>query len=333
MLYHALRPLLFTLDAEKAHHLSLNALDKVACLLPQPNLHTAPTEVMGIQFPNKIGLAAGLDKNGEHITALGRFGFGFIEVGTVTPKPQIGNPKPRLFRLEKHQAIINRMGFNNQGVDKLVENVKKARYDGVLGINIGKNKDTPNENAAEDYLICLEKVYPHADYITVNISSPNTVGLRELQNDDSMKQLIEALKNAQQQLATAYGFKPIVIKIAPDLTDEAIIGLAHIFKDFEVDGIIATNTTIDKTAVNGHKYAEEMGGLSGKPLLQQSTKVIQLLADELSGAVPIIGVGGVTRGEDAVEKLNAGASLVQIYSGLIYQGPQLISDALAATNQ
>lgn len=324
MLYSALRPLLFALDAEKAHELSLAALDKTACLLPEPSLHTAPTQVMGINFPNKVGLAAGLDKNGKHINALGKFGFGFIEVGTTTPRPQIGNPKPRLFRLPEHQAIINRMGFNNQGVLQLLEHVKQSRYRGVLGINIGKNKDTPNDAAIDDYLYCLEQVYPVADYITANISSPNTVGLRELQNDDSIKALIDALKNKQQQLSGEHGYKPIAIKIAPDLSDEAVTSLAKIFRSHAIDAVIATNTTIDKTAVLPHVLADEAGGLSGKPLSHQSTHVIRLLADELSGQLPIIGVGGIASVADGQEKLDAGAALIQIYSGLIYQGPVLV---------
>lgn len=324
MLYSVFRPLLFTLDAEKAHELSLAALDKLACALPAPNLHTAPTKVMGIDFPNKVGLAAGLDKNGSHINALGKLGFGFIEVGTVTPRPQAGNPKPRLFRLPEHQAIINRMGFNNEGVSQLVTHVKQSRYDGVLGINIGKNKDTPNEEANKDYLHCLEWVYPYADYITANISSPNTVGLRELQSDASIKTLITALKEKQEKLSREYGYKPIVIKIAPDLTDEAVRGLAKIFKAQGVDGVIATNTTIDKSSLQSHALANEAGGLSGKPLAAQSTHVIRLLADELSGSLPIIGVGGIASVAEAQEKLAAGASLIQIYSGLIYQGPLLV---------
>lgn len=333
MLYQALRPLLFTLDAEKAHHLSLAALEKVAGLLPTPILEKNPTTVMGIQFPNKVGLAAGLDKNGAYINGLGKFGFGFIEVGTVTPKPQIGNPKPRLFRLTSQKAIINRMGFNNDGVEQLVENVKKSHYNGVLGINIGKNKDTPNAQAANDYLACLRAVYRYADYITVNISSPNTVGLRELQSDDSIQQLINALKCEQLKLTESFGHKPIAIKIAPDLSDEAIIGLAAILKASEVDGVIATNTTIDKSSVASHQFAKEAGGLSGQPLTQQSTHVIRLLADELKDSVPIIGVGGIQSGQDAADKIAAGASLVQLYSGLIYQGPGLVKSAITATSK
>lgn len=333
MLYQTLRPFLFSLDAEKAHTLSLSVLDKTACLLPAPTAEQSPTTVMGIRFPNKVGLAAGLDKDAAHLNGLGKLGFGFIEVGTVTPKPQAGNPKPRLFRLENQKAIINRMGFNNGGVEQLVANVKAANYRGVLGINIGKNKDTPNEQAADDYLTCLRAVYPYADYITANISSPNTVGLRELQSDDSIKRLIDALKNEQAKLATAANYKPIVIKIAPDLTDEAIVGLAAIFKSHEIDGVIATNTTIDKTVVAQHRFGQEAGGLSGQPLTQQSTHVIRLLADELAGQLPIIGVGGIISGKDAADKIAAGASLVQLYSGLIYQGPTLIQSAIAATNE
>lgn len=326
MFYSAFRPLLFALDAEKAHTLSLSVLDKTTCFIPKPHLQSAPTQVMGLTFPNRVGLAAGLDKNGSHINALGKMGFGFIEVGTVTPKPQAGNPRPRLFRLPQHQAIINRMGFNNQGIDSLVTNVKKSCYEGILGINIGKNKETPNSQANTDYLICLDKAYPLADYIAVNISSPNTVGLRELQNDDSINLLIEELKERQQQLTKTYGYKPIVIKIAPDLTDEALVRLAGIFKSQAIDGVIATNTTLDKKQVVGHLYANEQGGLSGKPLTAQSTHVIRLLADELGSQVPVIGVGGIMTAADAAEKLEAGARLVQIYSGLIYQGPQLIRD-------
>lgn len=331
MFYSAFRPVLFALDAEKAHQLALSVLDKTACFVPSPQLNTSPTKVMGITFPNKVGLAAGLDKNGEHISALGKMGFGFIEVGTVTPLPQNGNPKPRLFRLVENEAIINRMGFNNYGVDALLRNVKKANYDGVIGINIGKNKDTPNERASDDYLYCLDKVYPLADYITANISSPNTVGLRELQGDDSIKQLIDTLKERQAQLAKDFGYKPIVIKIAPDLTDEAVIGLAKIFKQHAIDGVIATNTTIDKTAVEKHSLAQEQGGLSGSPLTKQSTHVIRTLHSELGADVPIIGVGGIMSAADAEEKLTAGASLVQIYSGLIYRGPQLVRDIIKAT--
>ncbi len=333
MLYSLVRPFLFSQDAEKAHQLSLASLDKLGCLLPTPNLSSNPTQVMGITFPNRVGLAAGLDKNGAHIAALGKLGFGFLEVGTVTPKPQAGNPKPRLFRVPEHHGIINRMGFNNDGVDALIANVKRSRgdYAGVLGINIGKNKDTPNEKANDDYCLALQKVYPHADYITANISSPNTVGLRALQSADAIKSLIVALKEAQQALAKTHGYKPIAIKIAPDLSDEAIVELAAIFSEYAVDGVIATNTTIDKSAIAGAKYAGEEGGLSGLPVREQSTHVIRTLAQALDDSIPIIGVGGIMSADDAVEKLAAGARLVQLYSGLVYRGPELVKQAVAKT--
>ena len=324
MLYSLLKPLLFSMDAERCHRLALDLLDKTSFVLPDVDIHVNPTEVMGITFPNKVGLAAGLDKNAEHLEALGKLGFGFIEVGTVTPRPQQGNAKPRLFRLPEHQAIINRMGFNNVGVNALIENLKKTQYKGVLGINIGKNKDTPNEQAEDDYLLALEAVYPYADYVTVNISSPNTAGLRDLQKNDSIKRLIGHLKEKQRQLSNQLNYKPIVIKIAPDLTDEAVKGLASIFKELVVDGVIATNTTIDKSSVSGHRFAGEQGGLSGLPVKKQSTHIIKLLADELPNTIPIIGVGGISSVSDAIEKINAGASLVQIYSGLIYEGPRLV---------
>ncbi len=335
MLYSFVRPLLFCQEAELNHHFTLKMLDRASCLLPDRALTHRPVTVMGIEFPNCVGLAAGLDKNGAHIVGLGKLGFGFLEVGTVTPVAQSGNPKPRLFRLPAHQAIINRMGFNNDGVDALVANVSatRSRYAGVLGINIGKNKDTPNDRAVNDYLLALRKVYQHADYITANISSPNTVGLRELQSADAIKSLLEGLKNAQVELAANFGYKPIAIKIAPDLSDEALVKLATIFKQFEVDGIIATNTTIDKSAVASARYGTEEGGLSGAPVRAQSTHVIAVLADALGGDIPIIGVGGITSGAEALEKLRAGASLVQLYSGLIYRGPSLVSEVVKACAQ
>ncbi len=332
MLYSLARPILFSQDAETAHQLTLKGLDRLACALPSPKLDQQPVTVMGIDFPNRVGLAAGLDKNGAHIAGLGKLGFGFLEVGTVTPRPQAGNPKPRLFRLPEQQAIINRMGFNNDGVAALVANVQASRhrYAGVLGINIGKNKDTPNDNALDDYVTALRQVYEHADYITANISSPNTAGLRELQQEGAINALIEGLKNEQAQLSQSFGYKPIAIKIAPDLSDEAIVELAGIFKQFEIDAVIATNTTIDKTAVAGLKHGQEEGGLSGTPVRAQSTHVIKVLAEALNGDIPIIGVGGIASGADAVEKLSAGASLVQLYSGLIYQGPNLVKQAVKA---
>jgi dihydroorotate dehydrogenase len=332
MIYSLFRPLIFKFDAECAHHLALNALERAhgLCLTrmlapaPRPQLKRT---VMGIDFPNPVGLAAGLDKNGEHIDALAELGFGFIEVGTVTPRPQPGNPKPRLFRLPQHEAIINRMGFNNDGVDKLVENVKRARFKGVLGINIGKNFDTPIERAVDDYLIGLAKVYPHASYVTVNISSPNTKNLRDLQQSDELEKLLAALKAEQRRLSTEHGrHVPLALKIAPDLVDEQIDAIAEKLVRLEFDAVIATNTTISRDKVAGHPLAGETGGLSGTPVRDASTAVIRRLAGTLQGKVPIIGVGGIFSATDAREKLAAGASLVQIYTGLIYRGPELVRE-------
>ena len=333
--YDLLRPLLFSLDPETAHHLTLASL-KLAqqtglAKLTQPNLPDKPVTVMGLQFKNPLGLAAGLDKNGDYIDALAGLGFGFIEIGTVTPLPQPGNPKPRLFRLPEHQAIINRMGFNNFGIDHLLAQVQASAYQGVLGINIGKNALTAMEQATEDYLIGLRKSYQAASYITINISSPNTKNLRQLQQGDEIRQLLAALKQAQLQLQQQYGkYTPLAVKIAPDLTDEEIRHIASLLLEFGIDGVIATNTTIARDAVQGHRFAAEAGGLSGAPVKQASTRVVQGLAAELQGKLPIIAAGGILTAADAREKLQAGASLVQIYSGLIYQGPQLIADILAA---
>lgn len=294
-----------------------------------------PIEVMGIQFPNRVGLAAGLDKNGQYVDALSQFGFGFIEVGTVTPRPQPGNPKPRLFRIKDAEAIVNRMGFNNDGVDQLLENVSNIDFgkknEGILGINIGKNFDTPVEKAVDDYLIGMQKIYHRADYMVVNISSPNTPGLRDLQFGDNLKSLLERLKEQQQILAQAHGFyKPLAIKIAPDLSSQDIEDLAQTFKQFELDGIIATNTTFDRSQVQGLPNADEQGGLSGKPLADQSTKVIKHLVEALDDSIPVIGVGGIHDGQTAKDKIEAGAKLVQIYSGFIYEGPALVSEAVKA---
>lgn len=326
------------LDGERSHHLSLNSLNllnrlKLSGLLSQPQVDD-PVEVMGIKFPNRVGLAAGLDKNGEYIDALSHFGFGFIEVGTVTPRPQPGNPKPRLFRIKDAEAIINRMGFNNDGVDALLSNVEKARFNGVLGINIGKNFDTPVEKAVDDYLIGMEKIYRLADYMVVNISSPNTPGLRDLQFGETLKSLLENLKKKQQQLHQEHKvYKPLAIKIAPDLSATDIDQLADTFRQFELDGIIATNTTFDRSKVEGLKHAEEQGGLSGKPLASQSTKVIKRLVEALDGSIPVIGVGGITDEQSAIEKIEAGAKLVQIYSGFIYHGPQLVYEVAKALKE
>ncbi|MEW5754822.1 MAG: quinone-dependent dihydroorotate dehydrogenase [Pseudomonadota bacterium] len=333
MLYTLLRPLFFRLEAENAHHITLGALTALNKLgltgLFTPRIPCAPRTVMGIEFPNPVGLAAGLDKNGAYIDALAALGFGFIEIGTVTPRPQPGNPKPRLFRLPKAQAIINRMGFNNAGVDALIENVKRARFKGVLGINIGKNFDTPIEHAVDDYLICLRKVYPYASYITANISSPNTKDLRQLQGTSELDKLLAALKQEQARLAEAHGrYVPLVLKIAPDLDAEQVAAIAALLLKYRIDGVIATNTTVAREGVQGLPHAEEAGGLSGAPVREKSTQVVRQLAAALQGRLPIIGAGGILSGADAAEKLEAGASLVQLYSGLIYRGPALVKEVL-----
>lgn len=333
MLYDLARTLMFRLDPEKAHELALGSLAFGASLgldrMVRPPEPALPVEVMGIRFPNPVGLAAGLDKNGAAVDGLAAMGFGFIEVGTVTPRPQPGNPKPRLFRIPEHQAIINRMGFNNDGVDKLLKNLERSRYRGVLGINIGKNKDTPNNRAHEDYLLCLRKVYPRASYITVNVSSPNTPGLRTLQFGESLNSLLDALKTEQARLAKIHGrYVPIAVKIAPDMDEEEFALVAGSLKTYEMDGVIATNTTLSREGVEDSPLAAEAGGLSGQPVRSRSTAAIRILSRELGGALPIIGVGGICEGYDAAEKLEAGASLVQIYTGFIYRGPGLIRDAL-----
>ncbi len=331
--YPLLRPLLFSLDPETAHQVTLKLLD-IAFRTGLSSLGKAkstdkPLTVMGLNFKNPVGLAAGMDKNGDHIDALADLGFGFIEIGTVTPRPQPGNPKPRLFRLPEHQAIINRMGFNNLGIDHLLEQVKRSRYRGVLGVNIGKNFDTPLENAGEDYLIGLRKSYPLAGYVTINISSPNTQNLRQLQQGDEIKKLLSALKDEQGKLHQQYQrYVPLVVKIAPDLSDEEIVHIADLLKEFAIDGVIATNTTVARDSVRGHRYANEAGGLSGAPVKERSTRVVRKLAGELNGRLPIIAAGGILSAADAREKLDAGATLVQIYSGLIYKGPQLLEEIL-----
>ena len=334
-MYTLLRPALFRLSPETAHHLTLASLQAACSLglsgLIAPRIADDPRTVMGLSFPNPVGLAAGLDKNGECIDGLAALGFGFLEVGTITPLPQPGNPKPRLFRLPEASAIINRMGFNNHGVDALIANVKLANYHGILGINIGKNAATPIEHAASDYLICLRKVYPHADYIAVNISSPNTKNLRELQNDAALNDLLAQLKHEQQILSDKHGkYVPIALKIAPDLTDEQIAQIARLLMQHSLDGVIATNTTLSREGVEHLPHAGETGGLSGLPVRDKSNRVIRKLAAQLQGALPIIGVGGILSGADAVEKIQAGASLVQIYSGLIYRGPALVKECRAA---
>ena len=332
MLYSLIRPALFSLDAEDAHKLTLAGLDiaeRLGLLKLLPRAAGKPAHVMGIDFPNPVGLAAGLDKDGAHIDALSALGFGFLEIGTVTPRPQPGNPQPRLFRLPKAEAIINRMGFNNLGVDNLVRNVQASRYRGVLGINIGKNKDTPNEHAVDDYLACLDKVYPHASYVTVNISSPNTKDLRELQKDEALDTLLSSIKLRQSELAQQHGkYVPVALKIAPDLDEAQVAAIAALLMMHRIDAVIATNTTIARDAVAGLPNAEEVGGLSGAPVRAASTRVIRALAHHLKNEVPIIGVGGILSAADAQEKIDAGASLVQLYSGLIYRGPELVRECV-----
>lgn len=333
MSYSVIRNILFRLPPETSHDLSLDWMSAAHRLkLLTPFVHSIPNDpckVMGIHFPNRVGLAAGLDKNADHMDALGALGFGFIEVGTVTPRPQPGNPKPRLFRLADEKAIINRMGFNNKGIDHLIERVKRNHFAGPVGINIGKNFDTPVENANSDYLYGLRAAYPSATYITVNVSSPNTPGLRSLQFGDSLNSLLDALKEQQALLAAQFGrYVPIVIKIAPDMTDEEIVLVGESLKARELDGVIAGNTTLDREAVQRSPFASEAGGLSGAPLTQKSTHVIKQLKSVLGDSLPIIGVGGIMSGDQAAEKIEAGASLIQLYTGFIYQGPKLIRECV-----
>ena len=335
MLYPLFRPLLFSLDPEAAHHAAFAGLDAAARIgvaqLAVPAVPDSPVTAMGLTFPNRVGVAAGLDKNAEHVDGLAALGFGFIECGTVTPRPQPGNPKPRLFRLVEAEALINRLGFNNQGVERFLGNANRARFRGILGLNIGKNFDTPNERAVDDYLTCLRAVYARASYVAVNISSPNTKGLRELQHEHALAALLEALKSEQTKLAQQHGkYTPLAIKIAPDLEPTAIAGIARLMIRHRIDGVIATNTTVSRAAVKGVPHAEEAGGLSGRPLRAQSTAVIRALARALDGALPIIGVGGILAGADAREKIDAGATLVQIYTGIIYRGPNLVAECARA---
>jgi dihydroorotate dehydrogenase len=333
-LYPFARPFLFALDPEKAHEVAFAGLDRAAKLglaSLAPRVPDDPVEVMGIALRNRVGLAAGLDKNGAHIDGLATLGFGFIEIGTVTPRAQPGNPRPRMFRLPKERALINRLGFNNEGVDALLRNVDRAGYRGVLGINIGKNFDTPNERAADDYLACLRAVYAKAHYVAVNISSPNTKGLRDLQAEDMLAALLKLLKSEQRKLAQKHGrHVPLAIKIAPDLDDDAVRGIARVLVAQKMDAVIATNTTLSRDAVEGLPHAEETGGLSGAPLFERSTEVVRVLAQALDGALPVIGVGGIDTGERAAAKIEAGAALVQVYTGLIYRGPGLVRECVKA---
>ncbi len=338
MLYPILRKFFFSLDAETAHGIGMSGISFLGAtglsgLLAKP-VAADPVEVMGLKFPNRVGLAAGLDKNGDYIDGLAALGFGSIEIGTITPRPQDGNPKPRMFRVPEAQGIINRMGFNNAGVDKLLANVRAAEFPkkgGILGINIGKNATTPIDQAANDYLICLEKVYNDASYITVNISSPNTKNLRELQKDDALDDLLAQLKAKQEQLVQNYGkYVPMALKIAPDLDDVQITAIADALRRHRMDGVIATNTTLSREGVENLPNGNETGGLSGAPVFRKSTEVLRKLSVALAGELPIIGVGGILSGQDAVAKIEAGASLVQVYSGFIYRGPELVSETAAA---
>jgi dihydroorotate dehydrogenase len=333
--YGLARPFLFGLDAERAHGLGLASLEAAYRTGMNPLLSRRPrplaTRAFGIEFPNPVGLAAGLDKNGAHVDALLALGFGFVEVGTTTPRPQEGNPKPRMFRLPGHRAVINRLGFNNLGVDALVRNVEKARRKGILGINIGKNKDTPNERAVDDYVYCLERVYPLADYVTVNISSPNTAGLRELQEQETLRRFIGDLREVQEDLAAMHGHRtPMLIKLAPDLSEAELDATAQVLNLARVDGVIMGNTTLDRQLVKDDPRASEAGGLSGEPLYGKSTAALRRLRTRLDTAIPLVGVGGILSGADAAGKVAAGATLVQFYTGMVYRGPELIGECVTA---
>lgn len=337
-IYPALRGLLFQLPAEQAHHLSLTALDILqrlpgkSCLFSPPQ--STPLTLMGLNFPNRVGLAAGLDKNGAHIDALGALGFGFIEVGTVTPRAQAGNPKPRLFRLLEHQALINRFGFNNEGLEVFIRNVQRSQWPkqgGILGLNIGKNAQTPIDEAVNDYLLGLDAVYPYADYVSVNISSPNTQDLRSLQEDKALAELLSRLHLRRLELAEQHQYTPLVVKIAPDLSPEQVDHIAQLVADNHFDGVIATNTTLERGAVQGHHHANEAGGLSGPPVHQLSLRVIERLRNQLGPDFPIIGVGGINSAQEALEKIQAGAQAIQLFTGLIYQGPTLVHECIRAT--
>lgn len=327
-MYSLVQKLLFSLPTEVSHSVSLNALDLAAQLklvrCPKPRAGAA-VKLMGLEFPNRIGLAAGLDKDAEHIDGLAALGFGFLEVGTLTPLAQPGNPKPRLFRLPSAEAIINRMGFNNKGVLHALAQIERARFDGVLGINIGKNKDTPAEQAVDDYVTCMQQVYRAASYITINLSSPNTPGLRDLQFGEPLQRLLETLKAQQHTLAAEHGcYKPLLVKIAPDLAAADITRLAQVFLQLQIDGVIATNTTVRRDAVKGVQHGDEAGGLSGRPLTQRSTEVVQALYAELGSNIPIIAAGGIMDFDSAEQKFRAGAQLLQLYTGFIYSGPPLV---------
>ncbi|MDA9086780.1 quinone-dependent dihydroorotate dehydrogenase [Methylophilaceae bacterium] len=332
-MYKFIRFFLFLFNPELAHHISMKGL-KFACFcgLLNNKIPSSPTTIMGLTFPNRVGLAAGLDKNAEYIIPLSKLGFGFIEVGTVTPKSQPGNNKPRSFRLIKHEGIINRFGFNNVGIDQFIKNIKKAKFNGVLGINIGKNFDTPINKAVEDYLICFRKAYRYAGYIAINISSPNTKNLRNLQSNKYLEILLKALKSEQKILHKKFKkLVPFVVKVSPDNSNKQLDSIAKLLLKYKVDGVIATNTTTDRKGITSSRYSGEEGGLSGAPLNKKSTNVIKYLNKILKGKIPIIGVGGIMTAEDGVEKIKNGASLIQIYSGLIYKGHRLVNELCKAT--
>jgi len=328
-LYTLARPLLFSLDPETSHHLTLRLSGLVGFAFPK--VPSCPVRALGLEFPNPVGLAAGLDKNAEHIDALAALGFGFIEVGTVTPRPQPGNPKPRLFRLPQAQALVNRFGFNNVGVDAFMQNVSRSRSRGILGINIGKNADTPTERAVDDYEICLEKVYSQASYVTLNISSPNTRGLRDLQQREQVETLLTRLSSKRERLANRHGKRiALLLKVSPDLEKEHVTAIAQAVRRHGIEGVIATNTSVSRAGVEGLPHAEEAGGLSGAPIRDRATGVLRMFADELRGEATLVGAGGILAASDTREKIAAGASLVQLYTGLIYRGPDLVSECVSA---
>ena len=332
MLYALARPLLFALDPETAHHVALQ-LSGLAAALAQPPA-PCPVSAMGLEFRNPVGLAAGLDKQAEHAQALSALGFGFLELGGVTPRPQPGNPRPRLFRIPEARALINRFGLNSVGVDAFVENLKQANVKGIVGVNVGKNKDTPNEKAADDYEFCLERLYPHVDYVSLNVSSPNTPGLRDLQDADLLGQLLKRMHGTRERLREKHGrHVALALKIAPDLEDAAVRAIAGIVRRERIDGVIATNTTVARAGVDHYANGMQAGGLSGTPLRERSTHVLRILSQELKKEIPLIGVGGILSGADAAEKLDAGATLVQIYTGLIYRGPELVAECVSACRE
>ena len=337
MLYDLVRRALFATDPETAHELTMESLrmgHRVGATRLLCRTRHQPVTCMGLEFPNPVGVAPGLDKNGDYFEALGDLGFGFVEIGTVTPRPQPGNPKPRVFRLPRAQAMINRLGFNNKGVDHLVRRVKKHRFAGILGINIGKNFDTPIEQAVDDYLHCLGKVYPYADYVTVNISSPNTEDLRSLQGERELDGLLSAIADRREELADEYGrCVPLAVKVAPDLDDEAIPVIAGVVAHYRMDAVIATNTTVGRTGVEDMPHADEAGGLSGAPLKPLADRVLAAFRKALPEEIDLIGVGGITCGQDAVDKLDRGAKLVQFYTGMVYRGPDLVGECLQAIAQ